>query len=77
MLLGYYSYESTYAEREFLKSVKKSEYETIKNQWQVSICPYHAFLVDILLFMLSYHLLQNNFLYYKFGAIDYMDVTVL
>ncbi|OIV99898.1 hypothetical protein TanjilG_26236 [Lupinus angustifolius] len=34
LLLGYYSYESTYAEREFLKSVKKSEYETIKNQWQ-------------------------------------------
>ncbi|RDX87299.1 TBC1 domain family member 15, partial [Mucuna pruriens] len=34
LLLGYYPYESTYAEREFLKSVKKSEYENIKNQWQ-------------------------------------------
>ncbi|XP_061350713.1 uncharacterized protein LOC133295863 isoform X2 [Gastrolobium bilobum] len=34
LLLGYYSYESTYAEREYLKSVKKSEYETLKNQWQ-------------------------------------------
>ncbi|KAJ1443915.1 Rab-GTPase-TBC domain [Sesbania bispinosa] len=34
LLLGYYPYESTYAEREYLKSVKKSEYETIKNQWQ-------------------------------------------
>ncbi|KAL1335071.1 hypothetical protein HN51_064033 [Arachis hypogaea] len=34
LILGYYSYDSTYAEREFLKSVKKSEYETIKNQWQ-------------------------------------------
>lgn len=34
LLLGYYPYDSTYAEREFLKSVKKSEYETIKNQWQ-------------------------------------------
>ncbi|CAL0307111.1 unnamed protein product [Lupinus luteus] len=34
LLLGYYSYESTYAGRELLKSVKKSEYETIKNQWQ-------------------------------------------
>ncbi|KAJ7978962.1 RabGAP/TBC domain-containing protein [Quillaja saponaria] len=33
-LLGYHSYDSTYAEREYLKSVKKSEYETIKNQWQ-------------------------------------------
>ncbi|KAL5183532.1 TBC1 domain family member 15 [Glycine soja] len=34
LLLGYYPYESTYAEREFLKSVKKLEYENIKNQWQ-------------------------------------------
>ncbi|KAF5725840.1 RabGAP/TBC domain-containing protein isoform 2 [Tripterygium wilfordii] len=33
-LLGYHSYDSTYAEREFLRSVKKSEYETIKHQWQ-------------------------------------------
>ncbi|KAK4257419.1 hypothetical protein QN277_007012 [Acacia crassicarpa] len=40
-LLGYYSYDSTYAEREFLKSVKKSEYETIKSQWQ-SILPAQA-----------------------------------
>ncbi|KAK8471235.1 hypothetical protein PHAVU_003G167800 [Phaseolus vulgaris] len=34
LLLGYYPYDSTYAEREFLKSIKKSEYENIKNQWQ-------------------------------------------
>ncbi|XP_054821708.1 uncharacterized protein LOC129320330 [Prosopis cineraria] len=40
-LLGYYSYDSTYAEREYLKSVKKSEYETIKSQWQ-SILPAQA-----------------------------------
>ncbi|KAM3321355.1 TBC1 domain family member 15 [Capsicum chacoense] len=33
-LLGYHSYDSTYAEREYLVSVKKSEYETIKNQWK-------------------------------------------
>ncbi|KAA3476888.1 TBC1 domain family member 17-like [Gossypium australe] len=35
ILLGYHSYESTYAEREYQKSIKKTEYETIKNQWQV------------------------------------------
>ncbi|KAK1418467.1 hypothetical protein QVD17_27612 [Tagetes erecta] len=40
-LLGYYSYDSTYAEREYFVSVKKSEYETIKNQWQ-SISPEQA-----------------------------------
>ncbi|CAH9076174.1 unnamed protein product [Cuscuta epithymum] len=34
LLLGYHSYDSTYAEREYLVSVKKSEYETIKNQWK-------------------------------------------
>ncbi|KAK4265243.1 hypothetical protein QN277_026323 [Acacia crassicarpa] len=34
LLLGYHSHDSTYAEREYLKSVKKSEYETIKNQWK-------------------------------------------
>nr|GMC65176.1 TBC1 domain family member 15-like isoform X1 [Ipomoea batatas] len=33
-LLGYHSYDSTYAERKLLASVKKSEYETIKNQWK-------------------------------------------
>ncbi|KAI3443863.1 hypothetical protein Pfo_000528 [Paulownia fortunei] len=33
-LLGYHTYDSTYAEREYLMSVKKSEYETIKKQWQ-------------------------------------------
>ncbi|KAL5065146.1 hypothetical protein RYX36_026883 [Vicia faba] len=41
LLLGYYTYDSTYAEREFLKSVKKSEYENIKNQW-LSISPAQA-----------------------------------
>uniref|UniRef100_A0A2N9GZ02 Rab-GAP TBC domain-containing protein n=1 Tax=Fagus sylvatica TaxID=28930 RepID=A0A2N9GZ02_FAGSY len=35
LLLGYHSYDSTYAEREYLRTVKKSEYETIKFQWQV------------------------------------------
>ncbi|KAE8657883.1 RabGAP/TBC domain-containing protein isoform 2 [Hibiscus syriacus] len=34
LLLGYHTYESTYAEREYQKSIKKTEYETIKNQWQ-------------------------------------------
>ncbi|URE43612.1 TBC1 domain family member [Musa troglodytarum] len=33
-LLGYHEYDSTYAEREYLASVKKSEYEVIKSQWQ-------------------------------------------
>uniref|UniRef100_A0A7N0ZYH8 TBC1 domain family member 15 n=1 Tax=Kalanchoe fedtschenkoi TaxID=63787 RepID=A0A7N0ZYH8_KALFE len=40
-LLGYYADDSTYAEREYLRAVKKSEYETIKNQWQ-SISPEQA-----------------------------------
>ncbi|GFS30817.1 RabGAP/TBC domain-containing protein [Actinidia rufa] len=34
-LLGYHAYDSTYAERKYLVSVKKSEYEAVKNQWQV------------------------------------------
>ncbi|KAF7838776.1 TBC1 domain family member 15 [Senna tora] len=34
LLLGYHSYDSTYTEREHLKSIKKLEYETLKNQWQ-------------------------------------------
>ncbi|XP_021276020.1 TBC1 domain family member 17 isoform X2 [Herrania umbratica] len=41
ILLGYHTYESTYAEREYLRSIKKTEYETIKNQWQ-SISPEQA-----------------------------------
>ncbi|GAV85983.1 RabGAP-TBC domain-containing protein/DUF3548 domain-containing protein [Cephalotus follicularis] len=40
-LLGYYAYDSTYAERAYLRSTKKSEYETIKFQWQ-SITPEQA-----------------------------------
>ncbi|CAM8969332.1 unnamed protein product [Rhodiola kirilowii] len=40
-LLGYYAHDSTYAEREYLRTVKKSEYETVKNQWQ-SISPEQA-----------------------------------
>ncbi|XP_022143099.1 TBC1 domain family member 15 isoform X1 [Momordica charantia] len=40
-LLGYHAYDSTYAEREYLKSIKRSEYLTIKNQWQ-SISPEQA-----------------------------------
>lgn len=33
-LLGHHSYDSTYAEREYLVAVKKLEYETIKTQWK-------------------------------------------
>ncbi|KAG1327934.1 TBC1 domain family member 15 [Cocos nucifera] len=33
-LLGYHEYDSTYAEREYLAAVKKSEYDIIKSQWQ-------------------------------------------
>ncbi|XP_009789609.1 uncharacterized protein [Nicotiana sylvestris] len=33
-LLGYHSYDSTYAERKYIASIKKSEYETLKNQWK-------------------------------------------
>ncbi|CAG7892710.1 unnamed protein product [Brassica rapa] len=33
-LLGYHAYESTYAEREYLRSVKQMEYATLKQQWQ-------------------------------------------
>ncbi|XP_077223144.1 rabGAP/TBC domain-containing protein isoform X3 [Tasmannia lanceolata] len=40
-LLGFHAYDSTYAEREYLASIKKSEYETIKCQWQ-SISPAQA-----------------------------------
>lgn len=36
-LLGYHSYDSTYAERKYLMSIRKSEYETIKNQWKVCV----------------------------------------
>ncbi|KAI3973943.1 hypothetical protein MKX01_030519 [Papaver californicum] len=40
-LLGYYGYDSTFAEREYLASVKKEEYETMKRQWE-SITPAQA-----------------------------------
>ncbi|XP_059596503.1 uncharacterized protein LOC100260961 isoform X4 [Vitis vinifera] len=40
-LLGYHAYDSTSAEREYLVSIKKSEYETVKQQWQ-SISPEQA-----------------------------------
>ncbi|KAL4589803.1 hypothetical protein LXL04_002713 [Taraxacum kok-saghyz] len=33
-LLGYYAYDSTYLERQHFSTIKKSEYETIRNQWQ-------------------------------------------
>ncbi|XP_044471574.1 TBC1 domain family member 15 isoform X2 [Mangifera indica] len=33
-LLGYHAYDSTHAEREYRRSIKRSEYETIKRQWQ-------------------------------------------
>ncbi|XWS17118.1 hypothetical protein CRYUN_Cryun33cG0040900 [Craigia yunnanensis] len=41
ILLGYHTYESSYAEREYQRSIKKTEYETIKKQWQ-SISPGQA-----------------------------------
>lgn len=53
-LLGYHPYDSTYAEREYLASVKKSEYEIIKSQWQVR-SDYIAFLI-----FSSYILLSLN-----------------
>uniref|UniRef100_A0A162AA08 Rab-GAP TBC domain-containing protein n=1 Tax=Daucus carota subsp. sativus TaxID=79200 RepID=A0A162AA08_DAUCS len=34
LLLGYHGHDSTYAEREYMMAVKKTEYETIKLQWQ-------------------------------------------
>ncbi|CAN0918298.1 TBC1 domain family member 15 [Linum grandiflorum] len=34
VLLGYHDYESTYAERENLKTFKRTEYLTLKQQWQ-------------------------------------------
>ncbi|KAJ3677231.1 hypothetical protein LUZ60_002955 [Juncus effusus] len=40
-LLGFYEYDSTYAEREFLCYEKEHEYETIKKQWK-SILPSQA-----------------------------------
>ncbi|KAM7268402.1 hypothetical protein ACFE04_010568 [Oxalis oulophora] len=40
-LLEHYAYDSTYAEREYLKVTKKSEYESLKNQWQ-SVSPEQA-----------------------------------
>uniref|UniRef100_A0A803LH68 Rab-GAP TBC domain-containing protein n=1 Tax=Chenopodium quinoa TaxID=63459 RepID=A0A803LH68_CHEQI len=40
-LLGCYDYNSTYAEREYLRSVRKQDYEIIKLQWQ-SISPEQA-----------------------------------
>ncbi|KAF5482208.1 hypothetical protein F2P56_002797 [Juglans regia] len=33
-VLGYHLFDSTYAERQYLRLIKKSEYETIKRQWQ-------------------------------------------
>ncbi|KAK8568707.1 hypothetical protein V6N13_106604 [Hibiscus sabdariffa] len=41
LLLGYHSSESTYAERNDQRAGKKTEYETIKSQWQ-SISPGQA-----------------------------------
>ncbi|KAK9130669.1 hypothetical protein Sjap_011156 [Stephania japonica] len=34
ILLGCHDYDSTYAEREYLSSIKKVEYEALKRQWQ-------------------------------------------
>jgi len=36
-LLGHYSFNSTYAEREYLRSARKGDYELVKLQWQVII----------------------------------------
>lgn len=33
-LLGYYKFDSTYAERQYLASTKKEEYQILKSQWQ-------------------------------------------
>ncbi|XP_062027483.1 uncharacterized protein LOC133743526 [Rosa rugosa] len=33
-LLGHYAYDSTYTEREYVKAMKKAEFETLKKQWQ-------------------------------------------
>ncbi|KAK8926219.1 hypothetical protein KSP39_PZI018201 [Platanthera zijinensis] len=33
-LLGYYEFDSTYAERDYLESVRKTDYETVKSQWK-------------------------------------------
>ncbi|TVU28212.1 hypothetical protein EJB05_19721 [Eragrostis curvula] len=33
-LLGYYEYDSTYAERDYLDAMKQAEYEAIKSQWK-------------------------------------------
>uniref|UniRef100_A0A0E0GC03 TBC1 domain family member 15 n=1 Tax=Oryza nivara TaxID=4536 RepID=A0A0E0GC03_ORYNI len=33
-LLGYHEYDSTYAEREYLAVMKRTEYEAIKSQWK-------------------------------------------
>ncbi|KAL9260042.1 TBC1 domain family member 15-like protein [Drosera capensis] len=40
-LLGHHAYDSTYAEREYHRAMKKQDYETIKRQWQ-SISPQQA-----------------------------------
>ncbi|KAJ0090133.1 hypothetical protein Patl1_13052 [Pistacia atlantica] len=45
-LLGYHAYDSTYAERDYFRSIKKSEYETIKHQWQVCSKYFCYFVVD-------------------------------
>ncbi|KAK9100705.1 hypothetical protein Scep_024135 [Stephania cephalantha] len=34
ILLGYHDYDSTYAEREYLSSMKKVEYKALKRQWK-------------------------------------------
>ncbi|KAK4404150.1 TBC1 domain family member 15 [Sesamum angolense] len=56
-LLGYHAYDSTYAEREYLMSVKKAEYETIKRQWQ---------LVELLDKPLHHYFERNDCLNYFF-----------
>lgn len=33
-LLGYYKFDSTYAERQYLSLIKKEEYQILKSQWQ-------------------------------------------
>ena len=56
-MLGYHAYDSTYAEREYFRSIKKSEYETIKNQWQVCItlASFCNILYDVWKFMQFVH----------------------
>lgn len=59
LLLGYFAYDSTYAEREYQRSIKKSEYDTIKAQWQV----HHNDFMIYLLWIISWFVNMVMFLF--------------